>query len=157
MYAHPKEINIMKFIQKSLLFVSLLSVGAGLSSISSVEQVQAATKDSSAEKSLNDVTADNFYYRINKDEFIKASDIRIITNDNSQDSNMGASLEASDFKLEVSSPKASLYNKAGKKSSHSLSRGAICVIGDQDQFYESSYFKSSSHKLTSVDDGAAAL
>lgn len=144
----------MKIIQKSLLFASLLSIGAGITSIPTITQsnitVQAATKKTSPSSSTKCLTADTLYYRVGHDKFISARDIKIITSDDS--SNMDhESLVANDFRLEVTSPKASLYTKSGKKDGKCLKKGTICKIGNQDTFSEHTYYKSSKDKLVALD------
>lgn len=144
----------MKLLQKSLLFASLLGIGAGVTSIPTITNsnitVQAATKKSSKTSSVKDLTSHQFYYRLSKDEFVKASDVKILTNDNQNSSGDVAYIEAEDFRLQVVPSKANLYNKDGKKLSRHLTQGTVCTIGSQDKFDESTYYQKSDKKLAQV-------
>ena len=143
----------MKLLQKSLLFASLLAVGTGIASIPAITSgngtAQAATTSTTTTKNL---TANGFYYRVSKNRLVKASDVQILTEDDQTDSNMIETDTPNDFRLQVTTPKADLYNLKGQKVGKSLSKNTICTIGSQDAFTQSTYYKTSKNKLVQVND-----
>ncbi|MQS76577.1 SLAP domain-containing protein [Companilactobacillus halodurans] len=140
----------MKLLQKSLLLASLVAIGTGISTVPAINQttIHATTTTSN-------LKSDGFYYHIGKDKFIKASDVKIITNDSQYDENMIETMVADDFRLQVTVPKAHFYNKDGKKLSHYVTKDTIYKIGNQDEFNQSTYYQASKKdKLTSVNDSS---
>ncbi|CAJ1189957.1 SLAP domain-containing protein [Companilactobacillus nantensis] len=137
----------MKLTQKTLLLTSLLVIGTGVTSIPALtDTVQAATTTS-----YKNLTPQGFYYRLSKDEFVKASDIKILTKDTQTDDSMIETASPNDFRLETTTT-AHIYNQKGQKLSKTLSQGTVCSIGSQDAFTQSTYYKTSADKLTQVND-----
>ncbi|WP_162894265.1 hypothetical protein [Companilactobacillus musae] len=138
----------MKLIQKSLLFASLVAVGA---SITTIPIISSKTIEA-ASTSYENLNTTGFYYRIANDKLIKASDVKVITDDTQEDSNMISTAVANNFRLEVTVPKASLYDLKGNKLTHHLTKDTICPIGSRDAFYNSTYYKVSKDKMIQVSD-----
>lgn len=137
----------MKLTKKMLLLTSLLIIGTGVTSIPALtDTAQAATTTS-----YKDLTPQGFYYRVGKDELVKASDVKILTKDTQTDSSMIETDSPNDFRLETTT-KAVLYNLKGQKLSKHLAEGTVCSIGSADAFTHSTYYKESKDKLVQVND-----
>ncbi|WP_057880867.1 SLAP domain-containing protein [Companilactobacillus kimchiensis] len=140
----------MKLLQKSLLFATIIGVGAGVTSIPTINNgnvtVQAAT--------IKNMTANGFYYKVAKDKFIKASDVEILNKDTQSDANMIQTDSENDYRLEVTTPKAKLYNLKGKEIDHKLAKGTVCKIGTQASFDNSTYYKIAKDKLVQSHDSS---
>lgn len=128
----------MKLVQKSLLFASLFAVGAGATTIPVITNGNGAVQAATVVKGT---TANAYYFKVGKDEFVKSDDVKIITKDNQTDEDMVSTIEANDFRLEVNVPKAQLYNKKGEKIGKCLTQGTVCNLGNQDAFYNKTYYK----------------
>ncbi|WP_119318198.1 hypothetical protein [Companilactobacillus formosensis] len=128
----------MKLVQKSLLFASLFAIGMGATTIPVVTSGNGSAQAATVVKGT---TANDYFFKIGKDKFVKGEDVKILTNDNQTDEDMVSTIEANDFRLEVNVPKAQLYNKKGEKIGKCLTQGNVCKIGDQSAFYDSTYYK----------------
>jgi len=141
----------MKIFQKSLLFASILSIGIGATSIPEItngnENVQAATKSNSKNMVDND-----FYYRISKNRLVKASSVKIITENTEASPNMVNTNMPNKFQLKVTTPNASTYSLKGKKLSYNLKKGTTISFGTQAKFYNSSYYRESKNKMIRITD-----
>jgi len=144
----------MKLLQKSLLCASLLAIGSGITSIPAITMgngtAQAATKTTTTKN----LTANGFYYLVSKDRLVKASDVKILTKDDQTDSSMIDTDTPNDFRLEVTTPTAHLYNLKGKKLSKCVTKGTVCTIGSEDAFTHSTYYKTSKDKLVQLNDSS---
>ncbi|MFC6175417.1 hypothetical protein ACFQAV_01120 [Companilactobacillus huachuanensis] len=139
----------MKSLNKVILFASLLAIGTGITSIPAVTgTVQAASNTST----FKNKTPDGFYYRVGKNELVKASDIKIVTKNDQSDADMIETDTPNDFRLVVTTPKTSVYNLKGKKLTKHLSEGTVYSIGNQDEFTQITYYKSSKDKIVQVND-----
>lgn len=137
----------MKLLQKGLLFASLLSVGASVVSVPLISgngEVQAATTDYSK------VSGDGFYYRLDNSEYIKASDVKVLSEDTEEDANKITTNIPTNFRLKVTASKARLYNNKGKELHRTLDKNTIYDIGSQFSFNDRTYFKYSKDELTKV-------
>lgn len=142
----------MKLLQKSLMFASLLVVTTGAVSIPAISGNGVVHAASTQTTKIKNLTADGFYYRVSKDQLIKASDVEILTNDNETDANMIETAVANNFRLQVTVKKAPIYNLKGKKTNKCLTKDTVCTIGSQDAFNNSTYYQTSKNKLVQVND-----
>ncbi|PMD69166.1 SLAP domain-containing protein [Companilactobacillus nuruki] len=148
----------MKYIQKTLLFVSLLSIDISVASFSSPILVDAATESSSKKNEFpKDLKTDKIYYKVGKNKFIKATDIKLDNNNTEGPSGShmtytSESIMDQDFTIEITSSKAHFYNKEGQKL-HKVEQGTVYSMGDQYSFGKHSYYQISEDKLVALDDG----
>ena len=136
----------MKSLKKSLVFISLIAASV-IPTIATATPVLAASSETSSTK---DMKADGFYYLVGKDELVKATDVKVINKDTATDSSMIETIVPNDFRLKITSPKASLYDLKGKKIGRCLTEGTVCTIGSQDKFFSSTYYKVSKDKFAQI-------
>ncbi|APU71928.1 hypothetical protein LCR01_08750 [Companilactobacillus crustorum] len=137
----------MKLNQRVFLSLSIFLIGIGLA-------IPPTVVDAATIIDLKEMNSDGFLYKIASNKYIKASDVKIITNDNKEDPNMIATLEANDFLLKVTVPKAHLYDSQAKQLSKEVPQGHVYVIGSQDDFSNRTYYHISKNKLVSVIDSS---
>lgn len=143
----------MKLYQKSLLSAALLGLGMGISTIPAITAgngiVQAASSND-----LTNLNAEDFYYRISKNRFVKADDINILYKNEETDSGMIQTEVPNTFRLIVVKNNAPLYNLAGTKVHRKLSKDTIYDLGGEGTFMQRTYYRVSDGKLVQVDDSS---
>lgn len=151
-----KEINNMKLFQKSLLFASLLTVGAGVVSAPVITNGNGVVQAATTSKSNKKMVSSDFYYRVGKDKLIKAVDVKLLDDTTNADTNMDNMNMPDNLKLEVSTPEAVVYNLKDKATSERLAKGTECIMGDQEHFFNDSYYRESKNKMIHVTDSTWA-
>lgn len=143
----------MKLYQKSLLSAALLGLGMEISTIPAITAgngiVQAASSND-----ITNLNAEDFYYRISKNRFVKADDINILYKNEETDSGMIQTEVPNTFRLIVVKNNAPLYNLAGKKVHRKLSKDTIYDLGGEGTFMQRTYYWASDGKLVPVDDSS---
>lgn len=141
----------MKLVQKSLLFASLFAIGVGATTIPVITSGNGAAQAATIVKGT---TANAYYFKIGKNKFVKSADVKIITKDTQTDANMISTIAANDFRVEVNVPKAQLYNKKGEKIGKCLTQGTVCNLGNQDAFYNKTYYKDFKGKISQMNNSS---